>query len=117
MLSQEKELTGAAGKLAECQKTIASLGRQLKSLTELDGVASDAENLEPKDSHLDFRDGDDDLLSADMADGLYEPGLPKRNGSCFSPIQQNPSSSPPSGSPVFSGSLASLSSYLSKTKK
>ncbi|KAG2560463.1 hypothetical protein PVAP13_8KG062900 [Panicum virgatum] len=116
-VKQEKELTGAAGKLAECQKTIANLGRQLKSLTELDGVASDAENLEPKDSHLDFRDGDDDLLSADMADGLYEPGLPKRNGSCFSPIRQNPSSSPPSGSPVFSGSLASLSSYLSKTKK
>ncbi|KAG2556076.1 hypothetical protein PVAP13_8NG066700 [Panicum virgatum] len=116
-VKQEKELTGAAGKLAECQKTIANLGRQLKSLTDLDGVASDAENLEPRDTHLDFRDGDDDLLSADMADGLSEPGLPKRNGSCFSPIRPNLSSSAPSGSPVFSGSLASLSSYLSKTKK
>ena len=44
-MSQEKELGGAAGKLAECQKTIANLGRQLKSLTELDGVVTDYEGL------------------------------------------------------------------------
>jgi hypothetical protein len=51
-----------------------------------------------------------------MADGLHEHVLPKRNGSCFSPIRSNPSSSPHSGSPVFSGNLTSLNSYLSKTK-
>ncbi|CAN6362397.1 unnamed protein product [Urochloa humidicola] len=116
-VKQEKELTSAAGKLAECQKTIANLGRQLKSLTDLDGVAPDPENLEPKDTYLDFRDGDGDLHSADMDEGLHELGLPKRNGSCFSPIRSKPSSSPPSGSPLFSGSLTSLSSYLSKTKR
>ena len=106
-LSQEKELTSAAGKLAECQKTIANLGRQLKSLTDLDGVASDPEKLESRDTHLDFRDGGDDLLSADVADGLYELGLPKRNGSCLSPLRSNQTS----------GGLPSLSSYLNKTKR
>ncbi|XP_066335035.1 filament-like plant protein 3 [Miscanthus floridulus] len=106
-VKQEKELTSAAGKLAECQKTIANLGRQLKSLTDLDGVVSDPEKLESRDNHLDFRDGGDDLLSADVADGLYEMGLPKRNGSCLSPLRSNQSS----------GGLPSLSSYLSKTKR
>jgi len=106
-VKQEKELTSAAGKLAECQKTIANLGRQLKSLTDLDGVAPDPEKLESRDTHLDFRDGGDDLLSADVADGLYEVGLPKRNGSCLSPLRSNQST----------GGLPSLSSYLSKTKR
>ncbi|CAD6257977.1 unnamed protein product [Miscanthus lutarioriparius] len=106
-VKQEKELTSAAGKLAECQKTIANLGRQLKSLTDLDGVASDPEKLESRDTHLDFRDGGDDLLSADVVDGLYELGLPKRNGSCLSPLWSNQTS----------GGLPSLSSYLSKTKR
>nr|CAB3489249.1 unnamed protein product [Digitaria exilis] len=116
-VKQEKDLTNAAGKLAECQKTIANLGRQLKSLTDLDDVASEPEKLESKDTHLDFRDGDDDLLSVDMADGMYELGPPQRTGSHFSPIRPKPSSSPPQGSPVFSGTLTSFSSYLSKTKK
>ncbi|KAJ3671435.1 hypothetical protein LUZ60_007514 [Juncus effusus] len=35
-IKQEKELEMAAGKLAECQKTIASLSQQLKSLTNID---------------------------------------------------------------------------------
>ncbi|AQK58552.1 Putative DUF869 domain containing family protein [Zea mays] len=100
-VKQEKELVSAAGKLAECQKTIANLGRQLKSLTDLDGVVADPEKLESRDTHLDFRDG------GDVADGLYELGLPKRNGSCLSPLRSDPS---PRG-------LPSLSSYLSKTKR
>ena len=101
----------------ECQKTIANLGRQLKSLTDLEGVASDPEKLESKETSLDFRDGDDDHLSTDMADGMYELGLPKRNGSCFSPLRLNPSSSPTAELPVLSAGLPSLSSYLSKTKR
>ncbi|CAL9110021.1 unnamed protein product [Musa acuminata var. zebrina] len=43
---QEKELAVAAGKLEECQKTIASLNRQLKSLTDLDDFMLGAEKLE-----------------------------------------------------------------------
>ncbi|XP_008784206.2 filament-like plant protein 3 [Phoenix dactylifera] len=45
-IKQEKELAVAAGKLAECQKTIASLGQQLKSLTTLDDFMLEAEKLE-----------------------------------------------------------------------
>ncbi|TVU26654.1 hypothetical protein EJB05_29208, partial [Eragrostis curvula] len=110
-VKQEKELSSAAGKLAECQKTIANLGRQLKSLTDIDEVASEPEKLEPK------RDGGDGLISADLADGLYELDLPKSNGSCISPMPSNGSSSPPAEMSVFSGGLTSLSSYLSKTRK
>lgn len=39
---QEKELALAAGKLEECQKTIASLNQQLKSLTTLDDLMFEA---------------------------------------------------------------------------
>ncbi|XP_043720045.1 filament-like plant protein [Telopea speciosissima] len=42
-IKQEEELVVAAGKLAECQKTIASLGRQLKSLATLEDFLIDYE--------------------------------------------------------------------------
>ncbi|KAM0836422.1 hypothetical protein ACQ4PT_062340 [Festuca glaucescens] len=86
---QEKELANAAGKLAECQKTIASLGRQLKSLTELENVVLEPELLlESRDGPLDFRTTDPDHLQkrntgADFGvfdDELYDPNhLQKRN--------------------------------------
>ncbi|CAL9121880.1 unnamed protein product [Musa textilis] len=41
-IKQEKELALAAGKLEECQKTIASLNQQLKSLTTLDDFMFEA---------------------------------------------------------------------------
>ena len=41
----QEELAVAAGKLAECQKTIASLGKQLKSLATLEDFLTDAGNL------------------------------------------------------------------------
>ncbi|KAM0946286.1 putative filament-like plant protein [Dioscorea sansibarensis] len=41
-LKQEKELVLAAGKLAECQKTIASLSEQLRSLTSIEELAAEA---------------------------------------------------------------------------
>lgn len=44
-IHQEKELAAAAGKLAECQKTIASLGNQLKSLAMLDDLFLDPDKL------------------------------------------------------------------------
>ncbi|RRT49308.1 hypothetical protein B296_00039650 [Ensete ventricosum] len=43
---KQKELAVAAGKLEGCQKTIASLNRQLKSLTNLDDFLLEAEKLE-----------------------------------------------------------------------
>lgn len=42
-LKKEKELSVAAGKLSECQKTIASLGKQLKSLATLEDFRIDSE--------------------------------------------------------------------------
>ncbi|ONK58225.1 uncharacterized protein A4U43_C09F9840 [Asparagus officinalis] len=45
-VKQEKELAVAAEKLAECQKTIASLGQQLKSLTILDSSMFEPEKSE-----------------------------------------------------------------------
>ncbi|KAL2498556.1 Filament-like plant protein 3 [Abeliophyllum distichum] len=44
-MNQDKELTEAATKFSECQKTIASLGRQLKSLATLEDflIVSDSE--------------------------------------------------------------------------
>ncbi|XP_057549995.1 filament-like plant protein 3 isoform X1 [Amaranthus tricolor] len=42
---QEKELAVAANKLAECQKTIASLGNQLKSLASLEDIFLESERL------------------------------------------------------------------------
>lgn len=43
-IKQEKELAVAAGKLAECQKTIASLGKQLKSLATFEDFLIDSEH-------------------------------------------------------------------------
>jgi hypothetical protein len=40
---QETELTKAAGKLADCQKTIASLSSQLKSLADFDEFLPETE--------------------------------------------------------------------------
>ncbi|XP_078434434.1 filament-like plant protein isoform X2 [Wolffia australiana] len=42
-LKQDKELAVAAGKLAECQKTIASLGQQLRSLANLENITMEEE--------------------------------------------------------------------------
>ncbi|OIW18143.1 hypothetical protein TanjilG_31263 [Lupinus angustifolius] len=47
-LKQEKELALAASKFAECQKTIASLGQKLKSLTTLEDFLLDS------DTHIDL---------------------------------------------------------------
>ncbi|ESW31882.1 hypothetical protein PHAVU_002G276100 [Phaseolus vulgaris] len=43
-LKQEKELALAAGRFAECQKTIASLGQQLKCLATLEDFLLDTDN-------------------------------------------------------------------------
>uniref|UniRef100_A0A5B6ZQZ5 Putative filament-like plant protein n=1 Tax=Davidia involucrata TaxID=16924 RepID=A0A5B6ZQZ5_DAVIN len=50
-IKQDKDMAVAASRLAECQKTIASLGRQLKSLATLEDYLTDSEKpLElPKD--------------------------------------------------------------------
>ncbi|KAB1210477.1 Filament-like plant protein 3 [Morella rubra] len=45
-IKQEKELAVAANKFSECQKTIASLGQQLRSLATLEDFLNDSEKLQ-----------------------------------------------------------------------
>ncbi|CAN6335674.1 unnamed protein product [Urochloa humidicola] len=128
-VKKEKELANAAGKLAECQKTISSLERQLKSLTDLDSVVPEPERLESsremplpldlRNSNAefsmfanDFRNGDAEFTM--FADDLYNFELPNNNTNCFSPLPSIQSSSPPSEMSVFAGGLSTLSSYRSK---
>ncbi|WVZ88563.1 hypothetical protein U9M48_035069 [Paspalum notatum var. saurae] len=114
-VKKEKELANAAGKLAECQKTIASLEHQLKSLTDLDSVVLEPESPEPSRDMplpLDFRNDDAEFTL--FADDLYDFGLPNNNTSFFSPLPSIKPSSPPSEMSVFAGGLSTLSSYRNK---
>ncbi|KAF8377056.1 hypothetical protein HHK36_030429 [Tetracentron sinense] len=75
-IKQEKELVVAAGKLAECQKTIASLGQQLKSLATLDDFLIDYEKPhELTGGGLPFPRGGAELLKLHSNDTY----LPKRD--------------------------------------
>ncbi|CAM0874630.1 unnamed protein product [Alopecurus aequalis] len=107
---QEKETTSAAGKLAECQKTIANLGLQLKSLTDLDGVVAEPEKPESKDTLLDFREDG----AGRLGDESYGLDVPRSNGSRISPVRMSES---PSRSPLFSVGLSSITSYRSRARK
>ena len=98
------------GKRADCQKTIANLGLQLKSLTDLDSVVAEPEKLESKDTLLDFREDGNGLLG----DESYGLDLPRSNGSRISPVPMADSPSRPS---LFSSGLSSISSYRSKARK
>ncbi|KAJ0972022.1 hypothetical protein J5N97_019981 [Dioscorea zingiberensis] len=53
-LKQEKELFVAAGKLAECQKTIASLSEQLRSLTSIEELTTEAAKPEVNGGFMDL---------------------------------------------------------------
>ncbi|KAJ1264954.1 hypothetical protein BS78_08G040200 [Paspalum vaginatum] len=113
-VKKEKELASAAGKLAECQKTIASLEHQLKSLTDLDSVVLEPESPEPSRDMplpLDFRNDDAEFTM--FADDFYDFGL-QNNNSFFSPLPSIKPSSPPSEMSVFAGGLSTLSSYRNK---
>ncbi|XP_039132869.1 filament-like plant protein 3 isoform X2 [Dioscorea cayenensis subsp. rotundata] len=62
-LKQEKDFAMAAGKLAECQKTIASLNRHLQLLTALDDLMLESEMPELNDRLPDLRTEDGKELS------------------------------------------------------
>uniref|UniRef100_A0A7N0ZUU7 Filament-like plant protein n=1 Tax=Kalanchoe fedtschenkoi TaxID=63787 RepID=A0A7N0ZUU7_KALFE len=54
---KQDDLVAAAGKLAECQQTIASLGVQLKSLASLDDFLTDTANMQESVERLDSDNG------------------------------------------------------------
>ncbi|KAI3912200.1 hypothetical protein MKW98_012011 [Papaver atlanticum] len=65
-IKQDKELAVAAGKLAECQKTIASLGQQLKSLATLEDFMMDSD-----EKPLDINVVGGSLLTPNKSSGEY----------------------------------------------
>nr|KYP38397.1 Filament-like plant protein 3 [Cajanus cajan] len=60
-LKQEKELALAATRFAECQKTIASLGQQLKSLATLEDFLLDSDNPSTGEVRKDPQNGGEQL--------------------------------------------------------
>lgn len=60
-LKQEKELALAASRFAECQKTIASLGQQLKSLATLEDFLLDSDNPSTGEVRKDPQNGGEQL--------------------------------------------------------
>lgn len=72
---QEKELALAASRFAECQKTIASLGHQLKSLASLEDFLLDSQNpLELKSEVTKSPQNGVEVLKL-----LHNSDLPKRD--------------------------------------
>lgn len=77
---QEKELAVAANKLAECQKTIASLGNQLKSLATLEELFLESENL----SDLEVSGKESQLLHGNVKPDTLPSEAADNNTSTFS---------------------------------
>lgn len=88
----------AAGKLEECQKTIASLGRQLKSLASLEDFLLDPQMAELNAGSLVSRDGEINGPSSDVANGELQ--VVSGTGTTQNGKQK---SSPPSSSSSSSG--------------
>lgn len=83
--SQERGISEAAGKLADCQNTIASISRQLKLLTDFDLVL-DAEEPQLADREI-FSNSP---LPNGQDRGLQQSSVPSQlldNGKCLLPIR------------------------------
>ncbi|KAJ4967189.1 hypothetical protein NE237_019038 [Protea cynaroides] len=107
-IKQEKELAVAAGKLAECQKTIASLGKQLKSLATLEDFLIDCEKPPELSIGESPIPGDGESWKLHLNDACLvrsEADSLKLDGDDFSPVNGKDGESPPS-----SGSSSSASS-------
>ncbi|KAK7321009.1 hypothetical protein VNO77_31057 [Canavalia gladiata] len=113
---KQEDLALAAGKLAECQKTIASLGNQLKSLATLEDFLIDTASIPASPSLISQAGGEmwklhsngtfspkRDSTSSRLADGSSGPSLNK-----------NEESSPPSSS--SSTSSAALPNHVSSER-
>ncbi|KAJ8630946.1 hypothetical protein MRB53_024269 [Persea americana] len=108
-IKQEKELAVAAGKLAECQKTIASLGLQLKSLATLEEFLMDSDMPELNGGTPFLRNGAElRLHSNDSSNAKKEVNSSKTSdGSGLSPNSITDRDSPPSASSSSSANQAS----------
>ncbi|KAF3777748.1 Filament-like plant protein [Nymphaea thermarum] len=91
-MRQEKELAVAAGKLAECQKTIASLGRQLKALANFDQLMLETNMVDPNQI------GSPTIVSSALSEystnvHVVEPTASNRDGESPSSTSSSSSSS------------------------
>lgn len=107
----QEDLAVAAGKLAECQKTIASLGNQLKSLATLEDFLIDSANV-PEFSagtSLPTRSGEEWRLHSN---GTFSP---KRDSSLSKPPEESsvPTLNKNDGNSTPSSSLSTSSAVIS----
>lgn len=113
----QEDIAVAAGKLAECQKTIASLGNQLKSLATLEDFLIDSANI-PEFSAAASRIPRADEQWKMHANGTFSP---KRDSvskqaveSSGLSINRNDDNSPPSSSSSSSSTV--VSTHVSSEK-
>ncbi|CAL8103601.1 unnamed protein product [Prunus armeniaca] len=114
---KQEDLAVAAGKLAECQKTIASLGNQLKSLATLEDFLIDTANIPgfsavapqiPKaDDQWKFHSN---VTFSPKRDSVSKP----TDESCGPSVNRNEDTSPPSSSSSTSSTV--LSTHVSSEK-
>ena len=78
----------AAKKFAECQKTIASLGQQLKSLASLEEFLLDPEKPLGAEAAPNYRNGiKQDLQSNDLSLPKRDSEFTKRVNDCLCPLE------------------------------
>ncbi|KAE8653863.1 Filament-like plant protein [Hibiscus syriacus] len=105
---KQEDLVVAAGKLAECQKTIASLGQQLKSLATLEDFLIDTTSI-PEFSLIP-KDGGGEPWKVHSNETYYrkrDPESPRASAACHGQSINKDGNTPPSSSIVSSkhGSL------------
>ncbi|RWR82112.1 filament-like plant protein [Cinnamomum micranthum f. kanehirae] len=111
-IKQEKELAVAAGKLAECQKTIASLGMQLKSLATLEEFLLDSDMPEINGGSPTVRGGSE-LRSHSNDECFSKKGDSSKHSDGFSP----PNGITDKESPPSASSSSSVSHTSERSRK
>lgn len=91
-VKQEKDMAMAAEKMAECQRTIASLSSQLKSLASLDDVVVEFEKTELNGALLDISNGVKKSPSPDPAARTVTSPISNGKNRGSSPSTSSPSS-------------------------
>ncbi|XP_022990098.1 filament-like plant protein 3 [Cucurbita maxima] len=120
MKIKQEDLAVAAGKLADCQKTIASLGDQLKSLAALEDFLIDTTQLPEfaaSESHNVTRDGEEQWQHSN---GTFSPKRDSNyskvvDDSSEPSMSKNEDNSPPSSSSSTSSSV--IASHVVNSEK
>ncbi|KAI5355284.1 hypothetical protein L3X38_008179 [Prunus dulcis] len=114
---KQEDLAVAAGKLAECQKTIASLGNQLKSLATLEDFLIDTANIPGFSAvapQIPKADDQWKFHSNVTFSPKRDSGSKPADESCGPSVNRNEDTSPPSSSSSTSSTV--LSTHVSSEK-